>query len=367
MLDGNTNVFITGATGLIGGELVRALVPLGVSKVWALVRPTSDASPRERLAERMRRGGDVGIIGRDLKAVAGDMTLSRLGLSDGDHAEITKAVDVIIHCASESSFIRDRDCVRTNIYGVENLIELTRQCSRRVLVVYLGTAANCGAVMNRCLSESDGCAPDNEHHNEYTRSKAVGERRLRESGLPVLVVRPSIVVSASLPDRKFARAVLWFLPLLKEFEAVPIDPESRLDVVPVRFVADSIISLLRRPECRYDCYHLSSGMEGAVTCGEIARFLDQHYERPVPLRLVKPSAWTTESHRRYVNTQQQRKVFSTLRHYLPFANMNVVFDNRRLRDELGELMPEVVPLTSYLPELLSLMSYTEALHESANP
>src|SRR5207247_858656 len=96
------------------------------------------------------------------------------------------------------------------------------------------------------LREEEGCRPENEHHNDYTRSKAVAETLIRDRGLPYLVLRPTIVLSAGLPDQKFARNILWFVPLVRKFDCLPADPDSRLDIVPVSFVADATVDLLRK-------------------------------------------------------------------------------------------------------------------------
>ena len=170
------------------------------------------------------------------------------------------------------------------------------------------------------------------------------------------MLRPSIVLSADVPAENFARAILWFLPLLNEFEAVPVDPASRVDVVPVSFVADAMIRLLQVPRRAHDCYRLSAGEAGAMRCGTVARLLDTFYERARPLVLIPPTEWTRETHRRYVSTPHQRKLFSTLKHYLPFLNMDVVYDNTRLRNELGEAALEIPPVTSYIRALLRLIT-----------
>jgi thioester reductase-like protein len=121
------NVFVTGVTGLIGGELVQSLVRQPVAKVWALVRPTRDAAPALRLARRVRRSGVPSVeptLG--VRAVAGDVTRPQLGLSDVAYDEIRREVDVIIHSAAETSFIRAAACRQTNIAGASNFIEFTR-------------------------------------------------------------------------------------------------------------------------------------------------------------------------------------------------------------------------------------------------
>lgn len=358
MLQAGTNVFVTGVTGLIGGELVRTLITESVGKVWALIRPYPDESPSERLMRRLERTGPSGAIPaqRAPRAVAGDVTSERLGLSPDDYEEVRRDVDIIIHSAAETSFIRAAACRKTNIAGAKNLIEFTRSCERKPLLVCLSTAFVSGVVANACISEDDGCRPRNDHHNEYTYSKAVAEELVRGSGLPVLVVRPSVVLSAGLPDPQFARAILQFCPLLNELDAVPIDPAARPDVVPVQFVVDSIIRLLQKPRLKYDTYHVSAGPEAAESCGVIEPMFSRFYRRTLPVKMYALRQWTRDVHRTFIRTPEQRKIFATVKNYLPFLNMNVVYDNSRLREELGERFPSLPRFSEYFLGLLELVT-----------
>ena len=56
--------------------------------------------------------------------------------------------------------------------------------------------SNSGKAAHRCLPEEEGCRPANQHFNGYTQSKAEAEALLRSSGLPVLHLRPTIVLGA---------------------------------------------------------------------------------------------------------------------------------------------------------------------------
>ena len=368
MLKQGSTVFVTGATGLIGGELVRSLVRQPVGKVRALVRPAPHAAPAHRLTERFVRSGEdpVSAARLGVRAVAGDVSMTRLGLSDSAYDEVRREADIIIHSAAETSFIRAVACQKTNIAGAENLIEFTRQCKRAPLLVCLSTAYVSGVVQNACISEDD-FRPENAHHNEYTHSKAVAEQLFRKSGLPVLVVRPSVVLSAGLPCPAFARAILQFVPLLQHFDAVPINPAARADVVPVQFVVDSIIRLLQVPELKHDCYHISAGEHGTANMEQLARVVDRFYGRQALLRTIAPSQWTRELHRQYMHGPDQRRAFSALKNYLPFLNMNVLYDNTRLRQALGERFPGLLPLNAYMGELLSLVATDERAARRLRP
>ena len=362
-----SNVLLTGATGFIGGELAQRLDGFSRANVWTLVRPRSGEDISARLAERYRRSGRIDLPGPNLHPLAGDVTRPDWGLSGGDLDTVLDGVDVIIHSAADTSFAAQNDTGKTNVEGVRNLIGLASRCRRRPLIVYLGTASNIGEAAHCCLREQDGCQPDNKHFNDYTHSKAVAETLLRESGLPVLTLRPTIVLSAGLPDAGFARQILWCVPLGRCFRCLPIDPESRLDLVDVGFVADAALALMCRPGRRHDCYHLSAGPGNAQKVGPLSEVVDWFYRRKQPLQFVPPAEWTFSHHRKFVRSEMQRWLFRSLRYYLPFMNMDVVYDDSRLREELGDETPEVRPPQEYLPDLLALIRPQAALREAALP
>jgi nucleoside-diphosphate-sugar epimerase len=363
-----SNVLVTGVTGLIGGEVFRRLLARGHrGNVWALIRPTAERDPAARLRERLARSGAAHPADHGATAVAGDILRPDWGLAPADRDEIAASVDVIIHNAADTSFAAHRDTAATNVEGVRRLIDFARTCSRNPLIVYMSTASNVGRVMGRCLREDDGCRPTNDHFNDYTHSKAVGELALRESGLPVLTLRPTIVLSAGLTDPAFARQILWFAPLTRAFAALPIDPNARLDIVDVGFVAGATLRLLECPTRAHDCYHLSAGVSGCLTVGALGETVAGAYRRRTPLRLVPPAEWTPALHRRFIDTRLRRQVFRSLRHYLPFLNMDVVYDDARLREVVPAAEVPILPPANYLPNLLGLIREKAAMKEACLP
>jgi thioester reductase-like protein len=369
-LTASSNVLVTGATGLIGGEIVRCLGRRGLGRVCALVRPSADCDAHGRFLERMRRSGETEqeVLSWGVDVVPGDIRQPFWDLPPDDLRRVTENVDVILHCAADTSFLCQKNVSQTNVAGTSYLIELAQHCRKRPLIAYMSTATNGGKYASHlCLSEDDGCKPENEHYNEYTRSKAVAETMLRQSGLPVLTLRPTIVFSAGLPDADFAQHILWFVPLARVFNCIPLDPASRLDLVPVSYVTDATIDLLRKPDRKYDCYHLSAGEHCCARIGELNDFVNRFYRRKRPLQLVTPDAWTKELYRTHVSSPRQRKVFFGLRYYLPFLNMDVVYDNGRLQEELGDQSPRITPMKEYMGDLLKLIKSRRALQEVAKP
>ena len=76
---------------------------------------------------------------------------------------------------------------------------------------------------------------------------------------------------------------------------------------------------------------------------------------------------TLEALREYVRTDLQKRIFRSLRHYLPFLNMDVVYDDSRLRDALGADTPELLAVPDYLCDLLKLIKTSTAVREAALP
>ena len=363
-----SNILITGATGLIGGEVLRRLADRRHrGTVWALVRPTEDQDPDERLRARLRRSGGDGFLGGDVRPVSGDIRSANWGLPEAERGEIACGADVIIHNAADTSFAAHRDTASTNVEGIRRLIAFARTCHRRPLIVYMSTASNAGRVAPGCLTEDHGCRPDNEHFNEYTHSKAVGEQLLRDSGLPVLTLRPTIVLRAGLPDPVFARQILWCAPLTRAFPALPVDPDARLDLVDVGFVAEATLRLMEATDRAFDCYHLSAGRAGCVTVGELGEIVAETYGRRTPIQLIPPDRWTRAAHREHVNTPLRRKVFRSLRHYLPFLSMDVVYDDARLRSAIPTEVLSVRPPRTYFKHLLKIIRHKAALQEAVLP
>lgn len=65
-----------------------------------------------------------------LIAVNGDVTQSKLGMSDSDYDTITKEVSVIFHGAANVRFDETlKSAVNINVKGVLEMLELARRCS----------------------------------------------------------------------------------------------------------------------------------------------------------------------------------------------------------------------------------------------
>ncbi len=168
---GPVNVFLTGATGFLGGELQRQLIDAGYRVRCLMRRPAADS-------------GHQGV-----EVLHGD-------LSDPDRLSgYMKGCRAVFHCAAlVASWVPDQaEFYRTNLEGLRNIMTACRR-SRVQTLVYtssffaLGPAASPGA-------REEGSCPDLVRH-PYQHSKLLARKAARlalASGFPVVILYPGVI------------------------------------------------------------------------------------------------------------------------------------------------------------------------------
>lgn len=176
-LKGKT-VLVTGATGLIGVSLVRALLAIGDIKVIALVR-------NEEKAKSIY--GDK--IGQFLKLHVADVV---------DKIKIEEAVDYIFHCASVTAskvmIEKPVETLLTSVEGTKNILNLAWE-KRCASVVYVSSMEVYGAFdeSREVGEETLGYIDPLKVRSNYPESKRLCENLCvaycSEFGVPVKIAR----------------------------------------------------------------------------------------------------------------------------------------------------------------------------------
>ena len=341
---------VTGGTGLIGGEVILALARCG-EPVRAVVRASSAAQAHERLVTRLQKSEAFSPHLLPLiDAVAGDTTQPMFGLPGASLAEIRR----VIHAAANTQFSRrqDEQVWNTNVSGARHLVEIGRALPRGSRILFISTASVTTAPERTCIDEE---APYAGHANTYSRSKRRAEAIIRDSGLDIVIVRPSIVLSRGVRDRAMARSILWAVPIMGEVGDVPIDPDACVDLVPVDYVADVIAHMAVRSSLEHRVYHVSAGRD-ACTFGDLR---DAVIARHPQLDTIRPVG-----RGRKISDRARAHLMRPLDAYLPFINAGVRYVNDRLVSETAVQAPSAL---TYVPDLVGLITIREALGEMYQP
>ncbi|MGH9841130.1 MAG: hopanoid-associated sugar epimerase [Blastocatellia bacterium] len=170
--------FVTGATGFIGGNLVRALLADG-HQVRALVRPASDQRNIARLPVEITEG-DLEHQQKLMDAVVG--------------------CDVVFHVAAHYSlWAKDRDAIyRANVVGTGNLLAAAR-AARVKRFIHTSSVAAIGVPAPDALGTEETRTTVEALVSDYKKSKFLAEQaalRAAQEGLDVVIVNPSTPVGA---------------------------------------------------------------------------------------------------------------------------------------------------------------------------
>jgi nucleoside-diphosphate-sugar epimerase len=344
-------ILLSGATGLIGGELMLLLAAKGIYST-AVVRAADADKARARLLDRLQKS----ILWKPefaefVSAEAGDIEAPDFGLK----ASVLQSADVILHSAASTSFKPDAGVYPVNIKAATNFAGILKNLTPSQRGFFVGTAA--------VTMEPRGVITEDMafagYANDYIRSKRDAETLLRASGAPFVSLRPGIVLSRGINDAKLARNMLWAIPVMAELGDVPLEPLARLDFAPVDFIASAFSEMLLKDKLAHDCYHVSTG-EASMTFQALAD------ELILTMPGIKKLVMRGRDYVPVPRYARQRWMFASLQPYLPFLTADAVFSNARLQAEIGTLAIAPAPI-SYLGDLLGTFSLSDAVRQMYTP
>jgi thioester reductase-like protein len=282
----SNTVFITGATGNIGGKLLAKILESDPeTRIIALIRDKSTSTARQRLAHTVSTLSpefDAALLDHRVSIVCGDITEHLFGLSDFTFDRIAQKVTHIIHSAAAIQFTLPLECARqVNFVGTVNVMHLAQRAveiGNLQKVAHISTAYVCGDRAG-LIRENDTEEPT-RFSNTYEQTKYEAEQYVRTlmPTLPITILRPSIVVGDSHTGRTLTFNVLYSpLKLIYKglIRTLTCDPATPLDVVPLDYVADAIHHITFHTNSSGRTCHIVAGGNNAPAVGSIVRrFVD---------------------------------------------------------------------------------------------
>lgn len=173
-------VAVTGATGMVGGQVVCAALAAG-HEVLAITRP----SPEQR-GTRLRLGG---------------RTVGRAAVALTDAAALTAALrgtDALVHCAAVYAFgaARAAEVDQVNIDGTRAVLEAAAAAGVSRAVVTTSSVTCGSSLLPRARSERDhlGSEPAPAYYASKVAQEEVALETGQRHGLPVVLALPTVVL-----------------------------------------------------------------------------------------------------------------------------------------------------------------------------
>jgi len=301
---------VTGGTGFVGANVVRALLKRGV-EVRALVRPRSDTRNLDSL---------------EVELVAGDLR------DRGSLEAALDGCDIVYHVgAMYALWARNpREIYDSNVTGTINILEAAGQAGVQK-IVYTSSVATIGLPKDGTPGTEEVPLPPEDMVSDYKRSKYLAEQEVlkyAQRGLPVVIVNPSFPVGAwDVKPTPSGQIIVNFLR-----GKIPAYVDTGLNVVDVEDVAIGHVMAAERGRIgeRYILGHAN------LTLPELFQLLAQVSGMSAP-RIRIPYGFA------YLSACVSELVARTITHKPPFVTLaggklsrkSMFFDPSKAVRELG--------------------------------
>lgn len=306
------HVLVTGATGLVGSELVYQLLSTD-HVVYCIVRGKNDYDAHARLMKRLQSISttDESLNLHNLKIFRGDIHQEFLGLDEKTYLHLSELVSEIYNCAGNVNFMASlKDSLETNVKGLQMIMKFS-QLNHIKKVNHISTLSVLGH--DHYIIEDTELAPIS-----YVKSKVVAEKYLRQ----YRAIRDGVSVQRlgriagndrtySVPENDlFWRLIvsihqLGYCP--KEFL------EFETDLTPVNVAVERMITETKK---NHENRVINYFSESLVTFGHCIKLLEEMSQKSI--ELVTYEEWM--DHAENDNNLNQIKVL------IPLFRQNVFYE-----------------------------------------
>ncbi|OJJ30813.1 hypothetical protein ASPWEDRAFT_118398 [Aspergillus wentii DTO 134E9] len=287
-------VFLTGATGFLGANLMSRLVQMeNIKQVACLARSQGTSTAMERIESSLRKyrlWNDTVAEAIKKKAIVldGDITQEQLGLEGADFQWLIDWTPAIIHAAAKVNWCAPYSAhFAPNVTGTRNVLSVALQgrCKSFHYVSSIDVWTVTGLILGTDRVSEDG--PLKVHlaslpfDTGYAQSQWVVDemvQRVRDrTGIPVTIYRPGFVVgdsktAAGNPDDFFSRMVVGSIQL----GYWPQLPEQNMEYVTSDYVCDGLLHIAANPDNLGKCFSLTAGDRALSTYMDtLGKFINQ--------------------------------------------------------------------------------------------
>lgn len=278
-------ILLTGSTGCLGSQLLgRLLASERETRLALLLRsgPSGTAESRcYNLLTELFGEVEAKELRSRIELIDADITVPGWGLTPDDFNRLASQVSSITHCAATTSLDVSWDTAeKVNIRGTEQLLSFALQAAKHnpnfTRLNHVSTAYVAGDT--EAIVQADYLNLSGRFRNSYEQSKAVSETAVRSHAkeIPTTIFRPSIIVGDSVTGHTSTFNVIYIPAKMLVngfFSSFPAYPQAVFDVVPIDYAANTIFSLINKPEAIGRSFHITSGVGRESCLREIIEFL----------------------------------------------------------------------------------------------
>ena len=368
-------VFITGASGFIGSELMISLVKEQAIEFTVLLRSKKQQSFENRCHNFLRylenrSNIPYSTLNKQIDFIEGDLREYKLGLPHLKFLELAEKNDTIIHGGASVHLNPKLDAAMSiNYDGTNTLLELAKIASQKNVLKrfnYISTAYVAGKREGRIFENE--LVKGQDFNNNYERSKFEAEKIVEQAKqeLPITIFRPSIVMGHSQSGWTKCFNVIYGPLKLGYFGKLPIAPgcrKSKIDAVPIDYIIDSINYLSNLGDVALgQTYHLTVGRDRSISAIEIQEMATESFLKLVdeynlenPRRI--PYMMNPKLFKFLCNTAYQlsfgktKKLLNELTTYVDYTLYYKEFDNSLAKAQLESANISAPKLQDYIDTL----------------
>jgi len=184
-------ILVTGATGLVGGNLIWHLLQEN-ERVVAIRRPTSNLQPLRTIFNFYTSSPDACLARIDWKIA--DV------LDEKSIHQAMKGVSVVYHCAAVVSFDYAADSILdVNVIGTRNVVRVAIE-NQVDKLCFVSSIAACGRATGNDQIHEDSVWVDSTQRSLYSQSKYLSEQEVWKgikNGLNAVIVNPGVILGIS--------------------------------------------------------------------------------------------------------------------------------------------------------------------------
>lgn len=254
-------IFITGATGFLGGYLISELAQK-YETIYILTRNIDSTAF---------------LSYKNIKLVKGDITNPGIFENAKESEEIFQSVEYVIHAAALYDMTAAHaECYLQNVVGTQNIIRLLKKMKSIKAFYYISTIAV--GDEETYLLEEDQLPIRKKFNDYYSETKYYAEKMVRDAFLNekedqrilTRIIRPGIIIGDTKTGEMnkvdgpyyFLRAMKKFSSVLKVIPFLPLSyaPRTKIPIIPVDHCAQMIALIILREDFNNELksYHLIS-------------------------------------------------------------------------------------------------------------